>query len=81
MIKINGKNIFVLAPHTDDGELGCGGSIARFFEENANAYYFEFSTAELSVPEGYPKDILKREVLAATSVLGIKRENLFIYNY
>ena len=26
---INKKRILVLAPHTDDGELGLGGSIAR----------------------------------------------------
>ena len=25
--------VLVLAPHTDDGELGCGGTIARFVEE------------------------------------------------
>ena len=23
------KNILILAPHTDDGEMGCGGSIAK----------------------------------------------------
>ena len=26
------ERILVLSPHTDDGELGCGGSIARFVE-------------------------------------------------
>lgn len=75
------KNILVLAPHTDDGELGLGGSIARFVEEGANVYYAAFSTAEQSVPEGFPKDILTTEVKAATKVLGINGENLFIYNY
>ena len=27
------SKILVLAPHTDDGELGVGGSIAKFIEE------------------------------------------------
>lgn len=27
------NRILVLAPHTDDGEFGCGGSIAKFVEE------------------------------------------------
>lgn len=75
------KNVYVLAPHTDDGELGAGGLIAKLVENGANVYYFAFSTAELSVPEGFPKDILKIEVINATSKLGIKKENVIIYNY
>lgn len=42
----------VLAPHTDDGELGCGTSIARFVEEGADVFYAAFSTADQSLPEG-----------------------------
>jgi len=75
------KNVFVLAPHTDDGELGAGGTIARLIENGANVYYFAFSTAEESVPEGHPKDVLKTEVLNATKKLGIKKENVIIYHY
>ena len=75
------KNILVLAPHTDDGELGCGGTIAKFIEEGVEVYYAAFSTAEESVPEGLPKDILKTEVRKATSVLGIPSNNLFVFDY
>ena len=77
----NFKTVFVLAPHTDDGELGVGGTIARLIESGANVHYFAFSTAETSVPDHLPKDILKTEVKEATSRLGIKKENLHIYNY
>lgn len=77
----NFKNVYILAPHTDDGELGAGGTISKLIELGANVYYFAFSTAEQSVPEGFPKDILKTEVLDATSKLGIKKENVIIYNY
>ena len=77
----NFKTVFVLAPHTDDGELGAGGTIAKLIESGAEVYYFAFSTAENSVPEGYPKDILEIEVKKATSRLGIKKENLIIYHY
>ena len=31
------EKVLVLAPHTDDGELGCGGTIARKIEEGAEA--------------------------------------------
>lgn len=73
--------VLVLAPHTDDGELGCGGTIARFLEEGKDVYYAAFSTCEKSVPEGFPKDILTKEVKEATGLLGIKSENLFILDF
>ena len=75
------KNVYVLAPHTDDGELGAGGTIAKLIELGANIFYFAFSTAADSVPEGFPKDILKIEVLNATKKLGIPNKNVIIYDY
>ena len=75
------KKVLVLAPHTDDGELGAGGFISKLIEEGAQVFYVAFSTAAESVPEGYPNDILKTEVKAATKVLGIKEENLIIFDY
>ncbi len=80
-MNINAKNVLVLAPHTDDGELGAGGFISRLIEQGAIVTYVAFSTAEESVPDHLPKDILKTEVKAATSKLGITPENLLIYNY
>jgi len=75
------KRVLVLAPHTDDGELGCGGTIARLIEEGHEVYYIAFSTCEESVPEGFPKDALEKECRAATQVLGIVPERLFIKKY
>lgn len=75
------KQVLVLAPHTDDGEFGCGGTIAKLLENNSNVFYAAFSTAEQSVPDGFPNDILKTELKAATKELGINQDNLFIYNY
>jgi N-acetylglucosamine malate deacetylase 1 len=73
--------ILVLSPHTDDGELGCGGSIAKFAGEGKQVYYAALSTCEKSVPKGLPKDILEKEVKAATKTLGIPKENLMLYKY
>ncbi|MCF8307720.1 MAG: PIG-L family deacetylase [Bacteroidales bacterium] len=75
------KKIVVLAPHTDDGEFGCGGSIAKFLEQGSEVYYVAFSTAKKSVPEGLPQDVLEKEVKEATKRLGIKPENLIIYGF
>lgn len=75
------ERVLVLAPHTDDGEFGCGGTIARFIEEGKEVYYLAFSSAEKSVPQGLPKNILKVEVTEATGVLGIPADNLILYDY
>jgi N-acetylglucosamine malate deacetylase 1 len=75
------KKILILAPHTDDGEFGCGASIAKFIDEGNSVYYAAFSLAEESVPPPYPKDILEKEVKAATKKLGIEPDKLLLYRY
>lgn len=73
--------VLVLAPHTDDGELGCGGTISRMVEEGREVYYAAFSTAAESVPPPFPPDILEQEVREGTKVLGIPAANLLVYKY
>jgi len=73
--------VLVLAPHTDDGELGCGGTIHKLKKLGKRVIYVAFSTCEESVPEGFPKDILSHEVRAATKELGIPPEDLIILDY
>jgi LmbE family N-acetylglucosaminyl deacetylase len=80
-MNLENKKVLVLAPHTDDGELGAGGTISRLIRSNSEITYVAFSTAEESVPAGFPKDILKTEVRNATKRLGIQEENLVILNY
>jgi N-acetylglucosamine malate deacetylase 1 len=66
------KKILIVSPHTDDGELGCGGSIAKFIEQGDSVEYVALSCCEKSVPPEYPPDILSIEVKAATGILGIE---------
>jgi LmbE family N-acetylglucosaminyl deacetylase len=73
--------ILVLAPHTDDGEFGCGGSIARFATEGHEVHYVAFSAAEKSVPIEFPSDVLRKEVVKATAVLKIPKANLQVLNF
>lgn len=75
------SRVLVLAPHTDDGELGCGGTMARLREAGVRVVYAAFSTARQSLPAGLPDDTLKHEVAAATARLGIPEEDLLIYDY
>lgn len=73
--------VLILAPHTDDGELGCGGTIHKLKALGKKVVYVAFSTCEESVPEGFPKDILSQEVRAATKALGIPESDLIILDY
>jgi LmbE family N-acetylglucosaminyl deacetylase len=75
------KRVLVLSPHIDDGEFGCGGTVARLSRQGHEVYYAAFSTAEASVPPGYPPNILEIEVREATQHLGIDPQRLFIYRY
>ncbi len=75
------RRVIVLAPHTDDGEFGCGGSIAKFLEDGDDVYYFAFSSCEESVPKGMAPDTLVKEVRAATTELGIPSSNLTLFRF
>ncbi len=75
------SKILVLAPHTDDGEFGCGGTITKFIEEGHDVYYAAFSACQQSVLPQFPSDILITEVKEATGILGIKPENLILFDY
>lgn len=80
MIKTFNK-ILIVAPHCDDGELGCSGTMARFIEEGKEVYYVAFSSAEKSVPKGFPTDILKKEIKKAMKSLGLIKNHLILLDY
>jgi LmbE family N-acetylglucosaminyl deacetylase len=75
------RNVLVLAPHTDDGEFGCGGTMARMREAGVDVTYVAFTTAAKSVPKEFPSDILSQEVREATTVLGIDEAHLRVYDF
>jgi N-acetylglucosamine malate deacetylase 1 len=80
-LMFNARKILVLAPHTDDGELGCGATIAKYCREGADVYYAAFCLCAKSLPPGLPPDTLEQECKAATALLGIRPENLILFNY
>ena len=75
------RKALVLAPHTDDGEFGCGGTMARLVEEGTDVRYVAFSIATRSLPEGFAPDTLAREVAEATAELGIPAGNLTVHDF
>ena len=75
------KRALVLAPHTDDGEFGCGGTMARLVEAGADVRYVAFSIATRSLPEGFAPDTLAREVKEATAEIGIPENRLTVHDF
>ena len=67
------KKILILAPHTDDGEFGCGGFISKAIRLGSEVAMATFSICEESVPDGYPNDVLNKECLNSIISLGINK--------
>jgi len=80
-MNFNFKRTLVLAPHTDDGEFGCGGTISRLCENGSEVFYAAFSACRQSVLKEFPEDILITEVKAATKELWIAPSNLILFDY
>lgn len=78
---LSAKKILILAPHTDDGELGCGGTIAKFCSEGKEVFYAAFCLCSKSLPESLAANTLETECKNATSRLGIPTSNLILFNY
>ncbi len=74
-------SILILAPHTDDGELGCGGSISKLVEDGYRVVYVAFSTCRRSLPEGWEPDTLEKEVKKAVPLLGVFPEDIVLFDY
>jgi LmbE family N-acetylglucosaminyl deacetylase len=71
----NIKKVLCLAPHSDDCELGLGGTISRLIEDGKEVYYVAFST------DGVKDDVLIKEIKKATKKLGLTEDRLILFNY
>lgn len=67
------KKILVLAPHTDDGELGAGGYIHQSIKNGSEIFYVAFSDCKESLLEKFDKNLLSQECHQSTRTLGINK--------
>lgn len=75
------QKMLVLSPHTDDAELGCGGSLSKFISQGHEILWVCFSTAEESLPPDFPPNALKKEFEEVLSYLGLDKKNSLIMDY
>ncbi len=75
------KRILLLGPHPDDIEFSSGGTVSKMLEYGIDVHYAVFSMCEKSVPDGLPKDTIKKELIQSADFLGIKKDNLYMYDY
>lgn len=75
------KTVLVLAPHPDDAEFGCGGTINRLCKEGKSVHVATFSHCVKSIPDGFPKDVLSAELKESMSVLGVDHQQVYSLDY
>lgn len=80
-MKLSFERALILAPHTDDGELGCGATISNLLRNGTEVYYVAFSSCKESLPAGYAEDSLVKEMKSATLKLGIKPQNTRVFDF
>ena len=78
---MHSESVLVLAPHTDDAELGCGGTIARLIAEGRAVHVAAFSTAEESIPSGFPPGSIKLEMMLSLQSLGVPATNIHVFDF
>ncbi|MGD0821265.1 MAG: PIG-L family deacetylase [Desulfomonilia bacterium] len=75
------ERILILAPHTDDGEFGCGGAISKFIDLGKEVYYVAFSDCKKSLPPDMAPDTLVKELMSATKILGVPPSNVIVKEF
>jgi len=86
-----GEKILVFAPHPDDETLGCGGTIAKRISEGYEVVIVEitdgrylFKTVlgtESNPTPAEVKQMRKEEVIKATGILGVPKDNLVFFEF
>lgn len=77
----------IIAPHSDDESLGCGGVISLLRKYGQTVYILLLSDGTLSHPNSieYPadklRDLRENELLNAAEILGVPAENIIFCRY
>lgn len=75
------ESILVLAPHTDDMEFGCGGTISKLLQSGSKVSLLVFSTCKESLPEEFTVKDIKLEQIASAKVLGLDEKDIIFFDF
>ncbi len=75
------KRALVLAPHIDDVEFGCGGTISKLIEQGTEVMYIAFSDCKESISKDLPEDTLRSELINSIDAIGIERKNVKVLDF
>ena len=78
---LRNTEILVLAPHTDDGELGAGGAINKWVTAGNVVHYVAFSACETVQPPTRRPAVLRSECVSATTALGIASDRCRVLDF
>jgi LmbE family N-acetylglucosaminyl deacetylase len=81
MIFSPSDKILVLAPHADDAEFGVGGTLNKLAEQGNEIHQLVFSTAANYSQDGLFNQNAISELKAASTHLGIPKENYKVFHY
>jgi len=71
-----GVTALLLSAHTDDCELGMGGTIARLVEAGYAIRWLTFCNAWQSLPDGFDRSTLIKEQRSAASAFGVPQSDV-----
>ncbi len=72
------KKVLIIAPHLDDGKLGCGGTIIKLLHQGMYIYYVAFSIGDITNEFNVNTSILLTECKEACKILGIPEDKLIL---
>jgi len=76
------QKILAISPHTDDIELSCGATVAKFISEGTELYYIALSDCQDTlINTQFKNDTLSRECRSALKTLGVKEQNISIHHF
>lgn len=80
-MKFKKEKILFISPHTDDVELGAGGTLIKFIEDGHDIFWIVFCKCSDAVPAGCPPNMLEREFKEVVKSLGLHEENYMVFDY
>ena len=75
------EKVLAISPHTDDIELGCGGTIAKLLEKGVDVYHLMLTDARDTLVGHFPEDTNEIQCKNAQRALGLRDENVFLFQF